>query len=215
MGMLNSGPFSPLRGRTGNNVGRWTKGKNVFSIRPHKSSKPATAPQVQQRTKFKLLNEFFGNLNVLIKSGFHAYLKNGTAMNAAVSYNFSKIIKTDAGGFDIVYSLILFSRGTRVLEPRLPEVQSLTGGIIEITWQGGSVDKGCSLETDYASFLLINPLKEEFKPLPHAVQRLAETFSIELPSDFAGDPMHCYMSFESLKGDVSNSVYLGCVEVRP
>jgi hypothetical protein len=96
MGKLPAGPFGPLIGLTGNNVGKKIGNKNIFTIKPHPSSKDSSAAQLHGQSKFAVLSAFLSNLAALIDRGFGAQLKDMTPMNAAISqksnrYGFRRI----------------------------------------------------------------------------------------------------------------------------
>jgi len=209
MGFLHSGPYGSLNGRTGNNVGRWTKGKNVFSIRPHKSSKKATQAQLNVRTKFTLMAEFLVNATTLIDMGFKAYDADMSPMNAAIGYNIQNAVTGVAPNFTVDYSKIAFSKGNRVAKPSRDGIASITAGYVDFTWEGISVGNKASKLTDKANFIVYNPTTNELVVLEEVVERSEAEFSLQVPSHFSGDLVHCYMNFVSVEKRVSNTAYIG------
>jgi hypothetical protein len=187
----------------------------MFSPLSLPSSKDPSTAQLHGQSRFAVLSAFLSNLAALIDRGFGAQLKDMTPMNAAISYNAKRAMGKAANGSTIQYAKLSYSRGIKVSEPLIPSLNSKISRIIEINWQGGSIDKGYTRESDRANFVIYNPDKDDFVIRIHEVRRLAETCSIELPNDYVGDAVHCYMNFESVKAEVSNSLYLGRVEVRP
>jgi hypothetical protein len=213
MGFLHSGPFGSLNGRTGNNVGRWTKGKNVFSIRPHKSSKKATQAQLDVRAKFTLMAEFLSFMAPLIDVGFSAYDATMSPMNAAIGYNIQKAIIGVSPNYAIDYPRVIFSRGTKVNVPIDPLVTSTTPANIDIVWDPTFTLGTAALADDLANFLVYDPETQEYVVLNNAALRSEGSFALQVPAHFAGDLVHCYMSFVSKKGKVSKSIYLGNLNV--
>jgi hypothetical protein len=213
MGFLHSGPFGSLNGRTGNNVGRWTKGKNVFAIRPHKSSKPATPAQVDVRTKFSLITSFLSYLAPLIDVGFAEYDSKMSPMNAAVGYNVQRAIVGISPDFEIDYSKIVYSRGTRVASPTNATVLSTIPNSIGFSWNGVIVRGEFGSLTDTANFVVYNPEKGDYVILDNAVDRSAGLYVLQTPAHFAGDLVHCYMSFDSLDKKASKSIWVGSLNV--
>ncbi|MDR6783350.1 hypothetical protein ABIE26_000162 [Pedobacter africanus] len=121
MGKLFAGPFCDLTGKTGNNVGRWVKGKNIFAIKPHKSSVPPTQPMLDQRFKFGLMNGWLNRISKLVKPGFADYDVAMSAVNACVGYNLKRAITGVSPNFTIDYSKVLYRACavTGLLVPRL------------------------------------------------------------------------------------------------
>jgi hypothetical protein len=211
MGFLHSGPFGSLNGRTGNNVGRWSKGKNVFSIRPHKSSKKATQAQLNVRAKFTLMAEFLANATTLIELGFKAYESEMSPMNAAVGFNIKNAVTGIAPNFAVDYSKIIFSRGKQVAEPSNGGIASITAGYVDFTWDATTIGNRKSKITDKANFMVYNPTTDEFVILEEVVERSEAEFALQVPSHFSGDLVHCYMNFISLEKRVSDTTYLGAL----
>jgi len=214
MGILNSGPFGPLRGKTGNNVGRKSKKKNIFSIKPHKTSAVAEGPQLMVRDKFKMISDFLQDFSDVIEPGFKSYADGMSSMNAAMSYNLKNAVSGTFPNNTINYLKLAFSKGKKVLEPKLPKLLSKLLSTIEITWTSAVIDKGYTFKTDVATFIFYNAGKSEVSYGAAGVERIAEKYTHVLPATYIGDLLHCYMNFTSTGLAVSNSVYLGCVKIR-
>lgn len=211
MGFLTGGPFYDMIGRTGNNVGRRVKGKNVFSMRPHPSSKPPTPPQINQRAKFGLMAGWLSWITPLINIGFKNYEQNGSAMNAALSYNLQHAITGIAPNYLIDYAEILYSRGK--LSPAFMAEVTAAAAAVEFDWLD-DFQPGYGELTDRVTVFVYNPAKDQYVTLPGAAARSALTFNLPLPADFSGDSVHCYISMVALQGGVvSDSAYLGTVTI--
>jgi hypothetical protein len=214
MGFLTSGPFSNLKGKTGNNVGRSVKGMNVFSIRPHKSSKKPTDPQLTVRKKLEMITLFLMPISNYIEVGFKESRDKLTSMNVAISLNYNRALIESGSYLAIDYPRIMFSKGKKVLPPKLPTLFSDFMQVLVITWKEGFVDRVFAQEDDRANLLIYNPKQDEYVFFDDVADRVEETHSIKLEESYIGETIYAYMNFVSSKQNTSNSVYLGCVEVR-
>jgi hypothetical protein len=212
MGKLTDGPHGTMTGRTGNLVGRETKNGNVLSIIPHKSNRPATEDQLQVRCELSTISSFLSSATIIIRTGFKHYAKKMTSMNAAVSYNLKHAIKRNQSGFEIDYPKVVFSRGL-LLEPDAPTVTVESGQKVIFSWVPEEEDTAYNSETDLVSIVTYNANQDEFIMAVNKGARGDGLYTMKLPKIFKGDLVHCYISFTSVKGKASNSIYLGNVIV--
>lgn len=209
MGKLFAGPFCDLTGKTGNNVGRWVKGKNIFAIKPHKSSVPPTQAQLDQRFKFALMNEWISRISTLAKPGFAGYDAEMSPVNACVGYNLKRAIVGVSPNFTIDYSKILYSRG-KLPEAYNAEIVIDTPATIKYEWYAAIAGADDGNPTDKATFLAYNPVKDKFTMLRGVAVRSALQFTLQVPPPWSGDEVEVWMSMASADGDlVANSQYLG------
>jgi hypothetical protein len=207
MGFLTGGPFYDLIGRTGNNVGRKVKGKNVFSIRPSKSNKAPTLLQQVQREKWTAVVTWLRRLNGLVNVGFAAYDAKMSPMNAAIAYNLKKAV-TLVAPYQVNYAKVLFSKGHLDL-PEVPEIVSGTAARLDYTWPANTGETN-ALATDKVTFMVYNEAKDKFVVLRGGAVRSALSYNLLLPGDFSGDDVEAYISFASTDGKlVSDSFYVG------
>jgi hypothetical protein len=208
MGFLKGGPFYHLQGRTGNNVGRVVKGKNVFSMRPAKSSKPATVLQLDQRFKFGLMATWLRRLAGVIYVGFKDYDAEMSPRNAAIGYNLQNAVTGVSPNYTIDYTKVVYSRGILDL-PDNPLVAVAAGAKINYTWAAPLGDTN-ALGTDKVTFVVYNEARDKFVTLKGGAIRSALAYSLQLPLDFSGEEVQVYMSFVSADGKlVSDSIYMG------
>jgi len=209
-GFLSGGPYYHLVGRTGNNVGRVRGGKNVFSMRPHPSSKPPTELQLDVREQFSLIVSILKWITVLIRVGFQDRNGGESAMNAAVSYNYRNAITGVSPNYVIDYPKMMYSQGL-LSEAAAPEVEAMVANKVTFSW-GTALESGLGSLTDLATVLVYNPAKDRFVPMAGAAARSVQVYELSLPATFSGDLLHCYISFVAVGGKVvSNSVYVGSV----
>jgi len=208
MGILQSGPLGPFRKKTGPLIGRKHRGLNVITSLHHTSKKKPTVKQTEAQYKFGLLNNFLKIIKTVVNPGFAFYAKGQSAVNAAFSYNFDHAFALDeaTGEYQINYPKMVYSRG-RVVTPEAPEV-SASAGQLRFSWQAQNQSAYCQY-TDMASFLVYNPARKKRISFTRAVSRYALGFTLEMPSEYTGEVVHCYMSFSSADGKLQgNSVYV-------
>lgn len=211
-GFLRGGPYYHLVGRTGNNVGRVRGGKNVFSMRPHPSSKPPTEAQLDVREQFSLIVTFLSWITSIIRVGFQGRSEGESAMNAAVSYNYRNAITGVSPNYVIDYPKMVYSKG-QLSEAADPEVATTVASQVTFSW-GTALESGEGSLTDLATVLVYNADKDKFLPIVGAAARSVQTYVLHVPATFTGDLLHCYISFVAVGGKaVSNSVYVGSVTV--
>jgi len=210
MGFLTGGPYYNLIGRTGNNVGRRVRGKNVFSMRPHKSTKPPTEAQLEVRSKFGLMMSWLSWLSPLVEVGFQDHDASESAMNACFSYNFKNAITGVSPNFRVDYPKVLYSKGK--LSPAFdPEVALAPAQGLDFNWTA-ELGNGVGSLTDMATVMVYNPTKDRFVVMTNAAPRSALTYTLTLPGDYAGTTIHCYISFVSVDGKMaSNSTYIAAM----
>jgi hypothetical protein len=207
MGILHSGIFGGFSNKVGASVGRRVNGQNIVTGLHHPSNKPLTDTQRSQTDKIALLAQFLGKISPLITIGFKHFTKKNTAYNAAFKYNYKTAFMLISGQYQINYPNIAYSKGN-VCKPCCLHIAPAPG-FVNFSWvpeaqtQFGRV-------TDRATFVIYNADKNVFMAQRNAVQRQDLGYQFELPPDFAGDELHCYMNFNSDNGKLTGeSVYGG------
>lgn len=225
MGILRSGIFGGFRKKTGPIIGRRGRGMNIITSLHHPSTAAPTKKQADAKEKFALLTSFLNAIPDLVNIGFKHYAKNKRPLNVAYSYNYENAFVMEDDHFLINYPQIVYSRGhietpdgaQVVLESSLvvSEGSSIVSETrsIKFSWSPQNQSVYCQY-TDLGTFLVYNPAKEEAITVVNTIDRHSLAYSVELPSEFEGDTVHCYMSFASANGKATgDSVYVGAVEV--
>jgi hypothetical protein len=206
MGILRKGIFGGFEQKTGPLVGRRLKGENVISATPHKSTKRRSLSQLDQQLKLGLVVSSLKWFNELIAFGFKNVKGKGTAFNAAVKYNFERILTGVAPDYAIDYSKLVYSKGS-LAEPNCPGLV-IVDELLKISWLP-SVQTRFNQNTDKASFLVCCPEHNLIIKKIGVVIRSVLGYDITLPPGLAGERLYCFMNFVSADGKVvSNSVYL-------
>ncbi|SHE66644.1 DUF6266 family protein [Pedobacter caeni] len=212
MAFLEGGPFYHLTGKVGNNVGRRVKNKNVFSMKPGKSSKPATIGQANQRAGFGMIMQHVSLFSGAIALGFKSNKKNLAPGNAALSYNLEHGLKGTAPNYSIDYENFSIGRG-KLAPVQKAKVASVAGEMatLDVSWEL-IVGYGISNNTDLVKIYIHTPEIEHIISNPVATLRSALTLRMVVPFDFIGLPLHCYiMVVTADEKMVSDSKYCGSI----
>lgn len=192
MGILNNGIFGGFSNKTGPLVGRKVKGRNVITGLHHYPKGSVDEKVRLSQQKLVLLNGFLGQISPVIANGFKDYAQKSTTINAAYKYNYPNAFVQAPQGFVLDYSKLVYSRG-KVSMPCAPKITSVAGGL-QFTWQN-AVQNEFNLYTDKATFVVYNAEKHIAVIKENIALRKDLGYVFELPNDFAGDELHCYMSF--------------------
>lgn len=212
MGKLFGGPFYLLRGRTGNNVGRYLKGQNVFAMRPVKSAKLATKKQVDQQTVFAFATSFLSQFRKFTNLGFRSNKRSQSPMNAAVAYNLKHAIKGNMPDIEINYEKLLFNRGT-LADAKDPKAEGAVGKV-NFSWTNLNINADDPLLEDKAIFIILDILNRRYATVGIVVPRSRMSYTLPVPGAFMGRDCACFMSFVSASSkNVSSTQYCGTVKI--
>jgi len=182
-------------------------GQNVIMSDYHTSNKPGSTGQLESRSRLGMLNSFLTDISWLVNPGFARYAKKKSALNAAFSFNYPNAFVVENNVLQINYPAIVFSRGD-IVSASGPETFRQTNSVL-FTWLAQPQSVYCQF-TDKASFLICNSSKHQVVIADRAVDRHLLTYTLDLPEDFEGDTLHCYLSFSSADGKLpGNSGYAG------
>jgi hypothetical protein len=208
MGIQFKGPFGGFTGKTGPLIGIMSKGRSIITSLHTPSNKEPTQKQMDQRNKFGMVTRLLGYISDLIDIGFQEHKLTESPMNAAVSYNLKYAITGISPDFNINMPELSFSRG-KLIAPKSITVATLAGAKVTFTWTANANALKLTDPADQLMILVYNPSKNEFATEMNVATRSALTYTMQLPSDFSKDEVHCYLAFAGTDGKVSNSIYAG------
>ncbi|WP_316841958.1 DUF6266 family protein [Pedobacter gandavensis] len=210
MGRLFAGPWMDVRGKVGNNVGRYVNGENIFAVKPHKSNKKPTLIQLNQQDVFGKVTSMVNGWKDLIAEGFRTGSSRQSPRNAAIEYNLEKAITGKAPNRVLDYSAFTFSRGSLPGAQNVKVINSLDDPyFLTFTWSKDSNDSEAK-DTDFINFMIHCPSTGRNTKLIKVVERSALTLEMPIPFDYSGKQIECYVNFMSTDGlKVSDSQYAG------
>lgn len=210
MGTIKKGILGGFSGKVGTVIGGNWKGIDYMRSKAASISNPKTEAQLDQRARFAAALYFLQPLTAFLRVGFKNYAVKMSAFNSAMSYNLNNALSGVYPEYFIDYPSALVSRG-RLPGALNPGVQSTIPNQVDFTWQDNSLDSIAS-PTDQVLLVVLNSTKQKAITLIGGSERSTGSQSIEVPSTFAGDEVHCYIGFQNATQSIlSNSVYVGPV----
>jgi hypothetical protein len=211
MGTIKKGILGGFSGKVGTVVGASWKGIAYMRSLPQHVKNPRTEGQVSQRTKFALVLSLLKPMTTFLRTGWKLYAHKQSPFNAATSYTLANAIIGTYPDYEIDPSKVLVSRGS--LTPAANASAATIGGSIEFSWDDNS-GVGSAKQTDKALIAIVNAAKGEAITDTAGAERTAGSQTVALPTDWDGDTVEVYLGFVSEDNrEVSNSVYLGAIEV--
>lgn len=219
MGKIKKGILGGVSGKIGNVIGGSWKGIDYLRIIPANVNDANSPAQITQRTKFALVMNFLQPLTEFIRIGFRGQAVKQTAFNAAMSYNFHNAIEGEYPDIAIDYENVAVSRGNLPSAVN-PVCSSDEAANVSISW-APNIGQGQASDSDVVMAVVYNPTLKEVIYTLNAGLRSDATISIDLPANFSGGDVHCYVCFVVLeaalggqaRNAISNSAYAGSVVV--
>jgi len=219
MATIKNGILGGLSGKVGNVVGGTWKGISYLRALPSHVTQANSPAQLSARQKISLVNRFLKTCVPLVRIGFNGFAQKMSAYNAATSYNFHNAIGGDYPDHVLDYPSIAVARGNLAGGDGVG-CTSTEAGKLSFSWNDNSGADNAN-NSDTAMLLVFNPAKESSVYLLQAASRGDGSAEVNVPIDFTGDEVHCYLAFADLgsmvggqpRDHVSNSVYAGAVTV--
>ena len=212
MGLIKLGILGGFRKKTGTVVGAYWRRLDTIRALPRNSGKAPTQAQLNQQLKFKLVTEFLSNVSPLIDVGFKSANSILTPMNLAVAYHLKEAITGLEPNFELDLSKVKFSEGKLDLPLEMTAVAA-AGSVMQISWLHTETDDKFVDATDMINLLAYNAVKQKFIRAALVAERSELSYNFQLPANFAGDVVHVYAAFSSVKKKLfnSHSAYLGAI----
>ncbi|WP_285059137.1 DUF6266 family protein [Pedobacter ginsengisoli] len=212
MARFNNGINGAFSGKIGTVIGAECRGVQYGRSIGKPNTKGPTLAQQEQRNRFALVFNWLKPLLDVITTGFGLLTGKSTPMNNAVSYHLKEAVTRTGGEMTIDYKKAIFSRG-ELLASWILEVLTLAEGLLSLRWKEQEETLFCG-KSDKASFVAYNPAKTKFIKFKDAAIRGDGEVMLQMPPDFSGDDLHCWMSYASETGNrVSTTIYIGKVRM--
>ncbi|HEY5592848.1 MAG TPA: DUF6266 family protein [Paludibacter sp.] len=208
MSTFDSTTFGKISGRHGSAVASISKatGKNYLRVYTAPSN-PKSPKQLAHRAKFALVNKELTCMRNLFKITF-----GGTSgVSQGISLGFKTAIAGEYPDYSIDFSKLIISKGG-LNTSGLNTVAITVGTTIQLTWDTIVGYQGD--DNDGANFVFLNASSKIGILKQNEVLRSAGTTDVELPSIWAGQPVHCWIYFSSPDGTMnSDSQYIDLVQL--
>jgi len=205
MGVFKKGINGPFSGKTGSIIGSKWKSihymKGLPRVRAHRK---ASAEQLVQRQKFKLLLDFFTPMQQLLKIGFQQFLNRNTAINAAMKFNYDQALYEEEGEIRLDYSKVQLSHGALFTAGAEKAVLLPEG--LKITWNTKTY--GISGNMDDRVFVACYIQLEDWVSADSVLREDGEIF-MELSEKEMQSILHVWIFLSNAQGgQASKTVYI-------
>lgn len=213
MGTYNKGILGPFSGIVGTVVGSTFRGKDVMRSRPRKSSKPATAIQLEQRAKFKKAIQFLTPARALLSDYFGSPAGSQSRFNLAVSYHIQVAATIVNNVAQLDFNKVVYAKGA-LLSPQNLVCTAHANAELQLNWIDNSGQAGTE-PTDKLVVVCVEKDADEYQFFLNAAIRSDSTASVNLPTYLIGSAVHVYAFMVSDNGKInSTSQHLGSFEVQ-
>ena len=212
MGTINQGLLGGFSGKVGTVVGGNWNGIDYMRSNESGRSDAKSFAQLNQRAKFSTIIQFLKPLKGFLRIGFKSQAVHMSAFNAATSFNMANALKGTFPDYQIDYSKVMVSQGKL---PGALNPSAVSGSIAEIgfSWENNSAKINARAD-DKAVLVIYNPVKEKAISDFGGSTRIGGSQRINLPANFSGDEVHCYISFQNVgQSVISNSQFVGSLVV--
>ena len=208
MSTFKSTTFGKISGRHGSAVAAELRnGMNVLKVFTAPFN-PKSVKQVAQRTKFKFVIDTLLCMDKLFMITFHGLGE----FHHAVSLALKNAVTGTSPDFSIDYTKLVMSEGSIYGTSHVIAAKT-TGTSVRIDWVNNLYNTS-ALATDNVSLIFFREAEKEAVLLENCTQRAAETVEVELPAEWAGGKVHCWIYFTDADGlHNSLSKYISLVQL--
>ncbi|NQX37870.1 hypothetical protein SAMN05421820_103129 [Pedobacter steynii] len=211
MGTYKPGIFGPFNGTVGHVVATKWKGKDVVKNSPEKTNKQASLSQVDQRSRFKLVNDFLGDCSGFIAVGYRAVGKKRIPINVALAYHLENAVTGVYPKYELDYAKVKLSLHKAIDPVVKPEFLLEKDGVLKVSWQMPRMRSVTTKSDDLAYIICYNPMKRKFLEFLET-RRSDLSATLAMPEFYKGDALLCWIFFVSADGKfTSDTQYLGSV----
>jgi len=209
MATFEGGILGGFKGKVGAVVGSTWRGLNVMRSKPKKSGKAPSEDQAIQQERFKLMSGFLSPISSILDSYYGNSASEKSRFNLAMSYHLKEAIAGISPNLEIDFERVDLTKGKGLKTKNATVLANASG--IKFSWLNNAAVNSSDAD-DLALVMVFNPDKNEFITEKTAVTRADLTYTLDVPEEFAGDEVHCWISFVNPKGkSANNSTYLNTV----
>lgn len=220
MARIENGILGAFSGKVGEVIGSSWNGIPYIKSRPASFHDAKTPAQLAHRMKLQVAHRFIKSVKECIEVGFRQISEHQSPYNKAVSYIMKNAVMGEYPSMHIEPSKVVLSQGN-LADAKESSASKNEKGEIAFSWDVNRLGENdflkektetqSTLQVDDTAWLVAyNFSKQEAKTarqdrdLGHA--------TIEIPDDWNGDEIGCYIFFSSNKDNkVSDSQFLGVV----
>jgi hypothetical protein len=208
MARIKHGILGGFSGVVGNVEGYVRNGIAYIRPKRRKTKKKPTIKILAARQRVSVVNKVVNAMTSFVALGFEGIAAGQafSANNAAKSYQLLHALEGEYPDLTINYSKMLLSRGK--LQPaELAAIELLDNGL-KFSWHCEAISEHFYNQSIAMLLVYCPELNKSFYDLS-GVKRLAREQYVELPADFIGKELHCYLSFVTDdRKMISDSMYV-------
>lgn len=211
MGTYKPGIFGPFNGTVGHVVAAKWKGKDIVKNSPEKTNKKASLSQVDQRSRFKLINDFLTCCSGFVALGYRGVGKKRIPINVAVAYHLENAVTGIYPDYELNYAKVKLSLHKSIDPVIKPEFLVEKDGVLTVSWQMPRMRSIATKSDDLAYIICYNQMKKRCLEFPET-RRSDLSATLTIPELYKDDELHCWIFFVSADGKfTSDTQYLGSV----
>lgn len=205
------GPLGDLRGKVGSGVSSKWRSLTVIKSLPAKRTKKQRKKRLSQQLSLPLVSGFLGNFVHEIQIGFNNKQAKLPAFQAAVKYNYERVLLGTSPDFSIDYKKVIFSLGDREIAWAGKVVAEGNGA--RISWEIPQTSKIKLIGEDIANLVIFDATKDLRPGYEWQLSTRADlSFYISILRASWGNNLHFWLFFTSPDGKTrSNSQYMGSI----
>lgn len=211
MAIIKKGILGGFSGTAGTVVGAKNRKKDTMRSKPTRSAKASNNPTQPQNLKLSLLVPFLKNFTSSINIGFSHKKNNDSSFNRATSYNLTHAIKGEHPNFELDYTKVLFSKGSReaIWSGKISYTAELS---LTISWEIPDTAKLRIIGKDKLQVIVAARNSALYLEKPDVAERKDLSTTFKLPKRYLDDILDVWIFFVSPDAKkTSNSYYLGSI----
>ena len=221
MATLKAGQVGIFNGKIGTVVVSKWKQLLVGRGAPGKRTKPGTATQMDQQSRFALITNFIAIIGNVIKIGYKdKAVGNYSAHNMAVRYHLANAVTGVFPDYEIDYPKVVVSSPSTIRDidaPLNPELVEGEGNSLILNWEvldrGFEAEEKAVRDTDMMAILAYDVTNQRVYFFRNLAQRSSLTHTFISRSIFQNKVLAAYVFFISADGKtVSKSEYTGMID---
>jgi len=210
MARISKGILGGFSGKVGTVVGFNWRGIDVMRSVPKKGNRIPTSKQAEVQAQFTLTAHFLNPIKPILSDYFGQPSAEKSRYNLAFSYHNREAIIGTYPDYEIDFPKVIVTKG-ELLGLDQPVVAALPNAELKFNWTDNS-GSGEAKATDQLLVVVFNPARELFAYITQAANRVDASFTYNLPDQWVGDTVHCWVSMADDMGKkCANSVYLNSV----
>lgn len=219
MARIEKGILGAFSGKVGEVIASSWNGIPYIKSRPTSFHDAKTPAQLAHRMKLQMAHQFVKSIKECIEIGFRQVAEHQSPYNKAVSYMMKNAMVGEYPSIHIEPSKVMLSQGDLAGVKECSASKEADGKIVfswdinhlEEEFPKGDSAKQSTLQVNDSTWLVAYNFSKQEAKTARQDRNLGHD-TIEIPDDWNGDEIGCYIFFASHKDNqVSDSLFLGMI----